>query len=312
VNAPLGGAAPVVPGAASVVRTPLTRLPAHGWAGLAVKDETQQISGAFKYRGTSHRVAGIAPGTAIVAASTGNHASGLAMAAADRGLPLTVYVPRTIPQAKLDRITGAGATPVLIDGGYDDCEAAARDTAAGTGAVFIHSFDDTQVIDGHRSLFRESQEQFGSTLPDVVFVPVGGGGLVTAALREWGGKVRIIGVEYDQAPAMQQSLQQGRRITLATATGMPEGLLVRRIGELAFEACREHDLEVLAVGDAELQAAMRVLWTDATIKAEGAGAAALAAALTRPDPAQQALCIVSGGNIDSKTWQSWVNGPDLT
>ena len=325
MNAPLGGAAtpapvapaPVASGSASVVRTPLTRLPAHGWAGLVLKDETQQISGAFKYRGTSHRVAAIAPGTSIVAASTGNHASGLAIAAADRGLSLTVYVPQTIPQAKLARITGAGAQPVLIDGGYDDCEAAARDTAATTGAIFIHSFDDTQVIDGHRSLFREAREQFGAGqtqagLPDVVFVPVGGGGLVTAALREWGGQVRIIGVEYDRAPALQQSLQQGRRITLETAAGMPEGLLVRRVGEIAFDTCRQHNLEVITVGDVELQAAMRVLWNDAGIKAEGAGAAALAAALLHPDPQQQALGIVSGGNIDPQTWQSWVNGPTLT
>jgi len=296
--------------ASQVVRTPVTSLSAHGWQDLALKDETQQISGAFKYRGTSHRIAAFEPGTQIVAASTGNHASGLAIAAADRGVYLTVYVPQTIPQAKLDKIKGAGGRPILIDGGYDDCEVAARHAATTTGAIFIHSFDDAQVIEGHRSLFRESADQFG--LPDVVFVPVGGGGLVTAALREWAGKVRVIGVEYERAPALQRSLQTGRRVTLDSADGMPEGLLVRRIGQIAFETCLQHDLEVVTIGDRELQAAMRVLWHEASIKAEGAGASALAAALSRSDPDLRALCIVSGGNIDAATWQRWVEGATWT
>jgi threonine dehydratase len=287
--------------------TPITALPGHGWASLVLKDETQQVSGAFKYRGASHRVAGLAPGTRIVAASTGNHASGLAIAAADHRLHLTVYVPRRTPQAKLNRINGAGAQTILIDGGYDDCEDAARHTASTTGAIFIHSFDDTEVIDGHRSLFRECEVQNGR--PDVVFVPVGGGGLVTAALREWGATVRVIGVEYERAPAMQLSLRHGRRITLDSADGMPEGLLVRRIGQIAFETCRRHDLEVITVNDLEIQAAMRTLWYQGGIKAEGAGASAVAAALGRPEPHRRALCILSGGNIDPSTWERWVEGP---
>ena len=143
--------------------------------------------------------------------------------------------------------------------------------------------------------------------PDIVFVPIGGGGLVTAALREWGGKVRVIGIEYEGAPAMQLSLRQGHRITLDSADGLPEGLLVRRIGQIAFETCRHHDLEVITVSDSEIQAAMRTLWHEARIRAEGAGASALAAALGRPDPDLRALCIISGGNIDPDTWERWVS-----
>ncbi|GAB6898744.1 threonine ammonia-lyase [Kineosporia succinea] len=291
------------------VRTPVTHLPGGRWKSLAVKDETRQKSGAFKYRGTSHRVAGLPRGTRLVAASTGNHASGLAAASAEAGHRLTVYVPGTTPRVKLDRITGAGAEPVLIEGGYDDCELAARQAAQETGALFVHSFDDDLVIDGHRSLFRECEEQFG--LPDVVFVPVGGGGLVTAALREWGGRVRVVGVEYDGAPALERSLSDKERVTLDSATGMPEGLLVRRIGRIAFDTATEHALEVLTVSDADLQVSMRKLWSDAGIRAEGAGAAALAAALHRGIPEHRALCVVSGGNIDEATWRHWVEGPTL-
>ncbi|GLY15122.1 hypothetical protein Kisp01_21370 [Kineosporia sp. NBRC 101677] len=290
------------------VRTPVTVLPDEEWGELAVKDETQQKSGAFKYRGTFHRTAGLAPGTRIVAASTGNHASGLALASAERGLHLTVYVPQTIPQAKLARIAGAGAHPVLVEGGFDDCELAARRAAEQTGALFVHSFDDDQVIEGHRSLFRECAEQNG--VPDVVFVPVGGGGLVTAALREWGGRVRVIGVEYEQAPALALSLRAGRRITLDSAAGMPEGLLVRRIGQIAFDAAQQYGLEVVTVSDADLRASMHRLWNQARIRAEGAGAAALAAALHRGDRSLKALCVVSGGNIDASVWQNWSSGPE--
>jgi threonine dehydratase len=292
---------------APAVVTPVATLPGHGWAELVLKDETRQLSGAFKYRGTSHRVTGIPAGTRIVAASTGNHASGLAIAAAGRGLPLTVFVPNGTPRAKLNRIKGAGAQIILVDGGYDDCEHAARRAAGATGAIFIHSFDDTEVIDGHRSLFRECEAQ--CDLPDIVFVPVGGGGLVTAALRQWGATVRVVGVEYERAPAMKLSLRRGRRITLDSAQGMPEGLLVRRIGRIAFDTCRRHDLEVITVSDREIRAAMRALWHEAGITVEGAGAAAVAAALARPDPHLRALCVVSGGNIDPTTWERWVEEP---
>lgn len=296
-------------GGLAVVRTPVVALATHGWRELILKDETKQISGAFKYRGSSHRVARLAPGTRVVAASTGNHAGGLSIAATGR-LRVTVYVPRTIPRTKLDRIAGAGAQPVLVDGGYDDCEAEARRDAVETGAIFVHSFDDSLVIDGHRSLFREVVEQAG--LPDVVFVPIGGGGLVTAALREWSGRARVIGVEYDRAPAMQRSLTHGSPVTLEYAPGLPDGILVRRIGNLAFEACRSYGLEVITIDDFDLQNAMRMLWREAGIRAEGAGAAALAAALRRPEPSARGLCVVSGGNIDPARWKRWVDGPTVS
>jgi threonine dehydratase len=286
-----------------IVQTPVFDLPGRGWSRLVVKDESQQLSGAFKFRGNHHKLQQLPLGTHVVAASTGNHAAGLATANAGR-LPVTVYVPATTPRAKLDRIAAAGAEAVLIEGGYDDCELEARAASARTGAVFVHSFDDTDLIDGHRTLFREVERQSG--LPDVAFVPVGGGGLITAALREWGARVRIVGVEYDQAPAMQRSLAAGERITLDSALGMPEGLLVRRVGEIAFRTCQEHHVEIVLVGDADLRRAMKVLWSDSAIRAEGAGAAALAAALISPDADAHALGIVSGGNINRSLWDEWV------
>ncbi|WP_221355950.1 threonine ammonia-lyase [Streptomyces beigongshangae] len=289
------------------LRTRLIRLQPHGWRSVLVKDETRQISGAFKYRGNAHKVAGLSAGSTLATASTGNHASGLAEAASARGLSLRVFVPRTTPLAKRQRITGAGAEVVLVDGGYDDCEVLARKYADDNGAVFVHSFDDPDIIEGHRSLYREVRED--AELPDAAFVPVGGGGLVAAGIAEWGrAATRIVGVEYQGAPAMQMSLRAGRRITLDSARGLPEGLLVRRIGARSFQTCRDYGLEIRTVNDGELHRAMRILWAEAGIRAEGAGAAAFAAALQDPDPCKAALCVVSGGNIDDQTWSDCILG----
>lgn len=291
-----------VPGLAPVI-TPVRTLRSHGWRRLLIKDETRQVSGAFKYRGCARRVAGLRPGANLVAASTGNHAAGLAIAASRIGARLTVYLPDATPRAKLDRIADAGAEVIAVDGSYDDCEArASRETA--DSQIFVHSFDDPLVIEGHRTLFREVIRQTGS--PDVAFIPVGGGGLIAAAIAEWHARrTRLVGVEYAHAPALLESLAAGRRVRLDSATGMPEGLLVRRIGALAYEACRRSAIAVETVTNAELGHAMRILWNEAGIRAEGAGAAALAAALRNPDSSGTALCVVSGGNIDKDSWHRW-------
>ncbi|MFF4567919.1 threonine/serine dehydratase [Streptomyces sp. NPDC001435] len=289
------------------IRTRIVRMQPHGWHSILIKDETQQISGAFKYRGNAHKVGQLAAGSALVTASTGNHASGLAQAASARGLPLHVFVPRTTPLAKQYKITDAGAEVELVDGGYDDCEVLARRYAAARSAVFVHSFDDPDIIQGHRSLYREVREEAG--LPDTAFIPVGGGGLVAAGIAEWRNEAtEILGVEYRAAPAMRMSLQAGRRVQLDSAHGLPEGLLVRRIGARSFEACQDYGLEVRTVGDEELHRAMRILWAEAGIRAEGAGAAAFAAALQAPNPHKVALCVVSGGNIDDQVWKNCILG----
>ncbi|MEV4442383.1 pyridoxal-phosphate dependent enzyme [Streptomyces sp. NPDC049577] len=284
------------------VVTPLVPLAgAHGWGGLSLKDETKQRSGAFKYRGVWRRTGLLPAGARLVAASTGNHASALAAAARARGQHARIHVPAGTPRAKLDRIGAEGAEAVLVDGGYDACERRAR-AEARDGTVFVHSFDDPEIIEGHRTLFQEAAAQGG--LPDVVYVPLGGGGLVTAALRQWhAAGVRVVGVEYRGAPAMRRSLAAGHRVVLDGATGLPEGLLVRRIGRIPFEECHRAGVRVTTVGDAELHRAMALLWTGAGIRAEGAGAAALAAALREGHPRERALAVVSGGNIDEFVWR---------
>jgi threonine dehydratase len=211
---------------------------------------------------------------------------------------------------KLRRITDHGAQVFTVSGVYDDAEHAAKEHAHLERMSYVHSFDDSDVIAGHISLFVEAVQQGAD--PDIAFVPVGGGGLVSAAIRAWGGRSRIVGVEHENAPAMSRSLADGSRRLLPIVRGPAEGLLVRRVGKIPFEIAAGFGLRVALVTDEELTVALRVLWQEAGIRAEYAGAAALALALQEPQPGLEAFCVVSGGNIDDSVWQHAIDGDDWT
>ena len=171
---------------------------------------------------------------------------------------------------------------------------------------YIPSFDDLTIIQGHRSLFAEVEREQEQPF-DVVFVPVGGGGLLAASIQHYeGSNVKIVGVELDSAPAMARSLAQGERIVLERAEGRAEGLLVREVGSIPFQiAQKAHNLEMFLVSDEQIQIAIRLLWEHSQIRAEGAGAASVAAALFYPHTqrTQRALAVISGGNIDESYFQ---------
>jgi threonine dehydratase len=293
---------------APCVVTPIVDIPTARWAELLVKDETQQVSGAFKYRGIRNRMASVLPGSSLVTASTGNHGGGLALAARDLGCTLHVFAPSSTPMAKQERIGRHGAQLHLVHGSYDDCAADAMSLGARHGLEYVHSFDDPQIIQGHQTLF--SEIDMVMPVPEVVFVPIGGGGLVSAAIAAWGEqRTRIVGVEHASAPAMAESLRAGRPVILPPLSGPAEGLLVRQVGNHPFAACAAYGLTVETVGDGEIENAIRLLHRVAGIRAEYAGAAAIAAALRHVAPEERALCIVSGGNIDSSRWQRCLEGP---
>jgi len=293
------------------VKTPVVRLQNHGWRRLSIKDESKQLSGAFKYRGNFHKVSALPSNALLVAASTGNHAAGLAIAASAKRLQFIVFVPTGTSTAKIERIRHFGGIIIPVKGGYSECEAEARLYCQHERANLIHGFDDPDIISGHQSLFREVEDQIGC--PDVAFVQIGGGGLISAGIKEWfNAPTQIIGIEHEGAPAMQKSLAAGRLITLDSIAGIAEGLLVRRVGSLAFNACTAYGLTVRIVRDADIYKAMRILYDEAGIRAEGAGAAAVAAALKSPDPQKEALCVVTGGNIDECTWNSYTRESTIT
>lgn len=288
--------------------TPLLDIPTECWGTLTVKDETKQVSGAFKYRGIRHKLMSIPRGSGLVTASTGNHAAGLAIAAQDKGCNLHVFVPATTPEAKLRRIEERSARLHLIEGSYDDCARLARVYGTRHGLNYIHSFDDPKIIEGHQALFSEITRV--APLPDMVFAPIGGGGLVSAAIKAWGRSgARVIGVEHSCAPAMAESLRAKRPVDLQVPVGPAEGLLVQRVGDHPFAICSDYGLTVETVDDQEIETAIQLLYIEAGIRAEYAGAAAMAAALRYRQPEKRALCIISGGNIDDHRWRKCVGDP---
>ncbi|HEX8205444.1 MAG TPA: pyridoxal-phosphate dependent enzyme, partial [Solirubrobacteraceae bacterium] len=264
---------------AGVVRTPLVTGEVAG-VTLALKDETAQVTGAFKFRGCSARLASLTAGAAVVTASTGNHGLGLATAARARGCPAAVFVPARTPAVKLDKLRAAGATLHTVEGDFDDADAAAREAARAAGHVYVSSFDDPGVIAGHGSLWVEADEQLAIP-PARVYVGVGGGGLLAASLAHWRPRgVEVVGVELESAPAMAASLRAGRAVTLGPLEpGWAEGLAVRRVGRLALEAALRARVRIALVDRPSVSRAMRVLWSEFAIRAEAAGAAALAALL---------------------------------
>lgn len=286
--------------------TPLVRYRGrvNGSAEIWLKDETRQITGAFKVRGNVAVAASYPKGKLLVTASTGNHGCGLAYAARRCGLQCVVFIPRGTPHRKKQRVLKNGGSLIPVDGDYDDCHVAAQEFASANDGHYISSFDDPVIVNGHRTMCEEI-DATGIEF-DAVVVPVGGGGLISACILHWGHLKRIVGVESDQGPAMKASLTSGDRVAVDVPAGFPEGLLVRRVGEYTFGICKKYVPEMRTVDSDSIRDAMRSLWINNRIKAEGAGAAALASTLMSPIYAKRVLCIVSGGNVDSKEFDKIV------
>jgi threonine dehydratase len=292
-----------------IIQTPLLpyKMPHTPWQYLYLKDETKQVTGSFKFRGNLRRLLCIPSlDQGVVTASTGNHGLGLATAAHILGERAHVFLPTTTALVKQQSIMEAGAIVSKIDGDYEQCKRASQVFARETGAAYIYGFDDPEIIAGHMSLFSEVEGQHSQGF-DTIFVPIGGGGLLAACLQYYQGRnVKIVGVELDSAPAMALSLAQGQRVVLERVVGRAEGLLIREVGAIPFQIAQQaKNLEIFLVSDEQICYAIRLLWEYNGIRAEGAGAAALAAALCYPQASQdqKALAIVSGGNIDEEQFQ---------
>ncbi|HET8844883.1 MAG TPA: pyridoxal-phosphate dependent enzyme [Ktedonobacteraceae bacterium] len=279
---------------------------------LWLKDETQQIGGSFKFRGTYSRLLREPVGGLVVTASTGNHGIGVSLAAQKLGLRAYIFVPVHTSAVKLQKLTQLGARIEKIAGGYDECVQEALRFSSKTGAPYISSLDDPLVVHGHASLFFELR--FQATLePDRLFLPVGGGGLLAGCLECYQGThMPIIGVELACVPSLKLALTSRERLLLPPATSCAEGMLVRQAGVLPFRLAQNYpDLSIDLVEEEEIQQTIRQLWENNTIRAEGSGASAVAAALRYLDevPGKHVVAIISGGNIDEDSFQAFLSLP---
>ncbi|MDR7408934.1 MAG: threonine ammonia-lyase, partial [Armatimonadota bacterium] len=300
---------------AYVQRTPLLRAGALGqMAGveLWLKAENLQRTGSFKVRGAFNRIRLLGPEErrrGVVAASAGNHAQGVTLAARELGVRATVVMPEAAPLVKVESTRGYGAEVVLHGRDFDEAFAYAEALHRDSGAVLVHAFDDPAVIAGQGTVGLEIVEQ----LPDVqlVVVPVGGGGLISGvavAVKSLVPTARVVGVQAAAAPAVYQSWRQARGVEIPARRTLADGLAVSAARGRVLELLRRWVDDLVTVEEDELAGAMVLLLMvllleRAKLVAEGAGAAAVAALVYGKVrmPGARTVALVSGGNVDLNT-----------
>jgi threonine dehydratase len=283
-----------------------------------LKPEMLQRTGSFKLRGAYNKIAGLLPvdrARGVIAASAGNHAQGVAVAAALAGIPAVVVMPETAPRTKVDASRAYGAEVVQHGAHFQDALAEAERIRAERGLTLIPGFDDPAVIAGQGTIGLEILDELSAF--DAVVVPVGGGGLIAGiatALKTLSPPVQVIGVQAERAPAAVASLAAGRLVTVPVGETIADGIAVERPGLLPFEIIRHQVDDVVTVGEAEIRRSIALLLQRAKLVAEGAGAVPLAAVLAGLVPVQgrRVVLVLSGGNIDLPRLATIAGGEDAS
>jgi len=287
------------------VRTPLLE------AGpLALKCENLQPMGAFKVRGACNMIAQLPPearAAGVITYSSGNHGQAVALVAQRFGIRAVVVMPETAPPVKVDGVRRYGAEVIFEGTTTLHRKARAEDEAARRRLTMVPPFDDPWVIAGQGTVGLEILEQ----RPNVtqVFVPAGGGGLlsgVSVAIKGMRSGVRIVGVEPEGAAKMSRSRDAGHPVTLERVSSIADGLLAVRPGDLTFEHVQTLVDDVMTVTDEQITAAVRWLFSEASLVAEPSGAAAVAGALARGSAPGTSVAIISGGNVDPNAYAAYI------
>jgi threonine dehydratase len=273
-------------------------------AEIYLKAENLQRSGAYKLRGATYKLSRLSAeerAHGVIAASAGNHAQGVAIAAASLGIPCTIVMPAGAPLAKVTATQGYGATVVLHGENYNEAYARARELQAETGSIYIHAYDDPDIIAGQGTLGLEIL----SDLPEVeaILVGVGGGGLISGiatAVKALKPDVCIVGVEARGAASMRAALDAGQVMTLPTIATIADGIATKTAGAMTYEIVRSLVDDVVTVDEEDIIAAVLLLLERCKLLVEGAGAVGVAALLAGAvDLAGRRTAVVlSGGNID--------------
>ncbi len=248
---------------------------------VTLKREDLQPVHSFKVRGAYNKLAHLPPenlAAGVICASAGNHAQGVAMAAARLGVRATIVMPITTPPIKVQAVQRLGGEAVTIGEGYDDAYAHARELEASSGATFVHPFDDEDVIAGQGTIGLEVLRQHPDPL-EALFIPVGGGGLaagVASVVRGLRPEVKLIGVEPVDAASMQAAFEHGGPVTLPEVGLFADGVSVKRVGDLTYKLCRDSLDEIITVDTDAICAAIKDIYENCRAIAEPAGALALA------------------------------------
>lgn len=296
----------------SILRTPLIYSPTFSNVAKAevyLKLENLQRGGSFKVRGATYKILSNLDrirDKGVVAASLGNHAQGVALAAREAGIPATIVMPTWASIAKQEATKGYGAELILQGESLDESVAAARQLASETGRTFLHPYDDEEIITGQGTIGLEILED----LPDVdlILVPVGGGGLIggiAAAVKALRPTAKVVGVQAAACPSAREALKAGRPVTLEDVEekgSIADAIMVTQVGDAAFPLLRDLVDEIVEVDEDQIASAVLLLLERKRILAEGAGAAPLAALFGpafRVREGSKVALVISGGNMDS-------------
>ena len=295
-----------------VRRTPLAVVgPDDLWldSGGCLKLEYVQHTGTFKARGAFNRILGarergeLDPSVGIVVASGGNAGLANAYAAAQLGVPATVFVPLTAPATKVARLRSYGATVVQHGQEYAEAFTAAMEQVERTGAVYCHAYDQPEIVAGAGTLALELLDQAdeANLRIDTVIVAVGGGGLMGGIAAALDGRARVVAVEPRGAATLHAALKAGAPVDVPVSGIAADSLGARRIGSIAWDIARQADLVSVLVDDDAIIAARRALWDRARIAVEHGAACAVAAITSgayRPEPGERIAIILCGANTD--------------
>ncbi|MGN6848477.1 MAG: threonine ammonia-lyase [Sphingomicrobium sp.] len=300
----IGAAAERIRG--SVIRTPMLvsrTLSEIIGAEVWLKFENLQFTAAYKERGALNKLLQLSPeerARGVIAASAGNHAQAVAYHAKRLGIPATIVMPESTPTVKVTQTAGHGATVVLHGDMFDDAYAKARELALEQGYVFVHPFDDPQIVAGAGTVALEMLEDAPDL--DTIVVPIGGGGLmsgISIASRAIKPDIELIGVEAELYPSMKCAIE-GCHMPLGGDT-LAEGIAVKQPGELTSRILRDYGVGVALVSERDLERAVAMLVGIEKTVVEGAGAAGLAAMIGDKERFQgkKVATLLCGGNIDT-------------
>lgn len=271
---------------------------------LYLKPENLQITGSFKVRGSAYKIALLSEEEkkkGVIACSAGNHAQGVALAASKNGIKSLICLPDSAPISKVEATKSFGAEVCLVEGCYDDAYKKALELKESEGYTFVHPFDDENVIAGQGTIGLEIINDIDNI--DAVIVPIGGGGLISGiayAVKHIRPSIKVYGVQAAGAPGMYNSVKDGKIECLDSVQTIADGIAVKQPGENTFKFVGKYVDDIALVTDDEISSAILALIEKQKMIAEGAGAAAVAAAMFGKFPikGKRVVSVVSGGNID--------------
>ena len=276
-----------------------------------IKPENLQKTGSFKIRGAYNKITNLSDEEkkkGVIASSAGNHAQGVAYGAKESGIKAVIVMPKSTPLIKVESTKQYGAEVVLHGDVYDDALKKAKELEEKEGYIFVHPFDDEDVIYGQGTIALEILEELPET--DIILVPIGGGGLISGiacAAKILKPEIKIIGVEPDGAASAYEAIKEDKVVELKEANTIADGTAVKKIGNTTFEYIKKYVDEIITVSDYELMEAFLLLVEKHKIIAENSGILSLAALKKLKEKNKKVVSVVSGGNIDVLMISSMIN-----